>query len=92
VGTGRTIRTRGTSGVLLQEEKVPCWRERERLDEARKFIAAFDALSSQNEPQEGRERRSESRRKAERRQEDQGSPPEGERRKGDRRKDERRKQ
>jgi hypothetical protein len=83
VGTGRTIRTRGTSGVLLQEEKVPCWRERDRLDEARKFVAGFDALSG--------ERRGESRRKAERRREDRGAPAEGERRKGERRKDERRK-
>jgi hypothetical protein len=92
VGTGRTIRTRGTSGVLLQEEKVACWRERDRLDEARKFIAAFDALSSQDDPQERRERRGDSRRKVERRQQDRGAPPEGERRTGDRRKkDERRK-
>jgi hypothetical protein len=91
VGTGRTLRTRGTSGVLLQEEKVPCWQDRDRLDEARKFVAAFDALSSQDEPQERREKRGESRRKVERRQQDRGVPAEGERRKRDRRKDERRK-
>src|SRR5688572_24220451 len=91
VGTGRTIRTRGTSGVLLQEEKVPCWQDRDRLDEARKLVAAFDALSSQDEPQEGRERRGESRRKGQRRQENRGAPAEGERRKVERRKNERRK-
>jgi hypothetical protein len=91
VSTGRTIRTRGTSGVALQEEKVPCWQERDRLDEARKFVAAFDALSSQDEPQERSERRADTRRKAVRRQEDRGPPAEGERRKGERRKNDRRK-
>jgi hypothetical protein len=92
VRTGRTIRTRtGTSGVSLEEEKVPCWQQGECLDEARKFVAAFDALSGQSESTHGAERRRESRRKAERRQADRGIPAEGERRQGDRRKGERRK-
>jgi hypothetical protein len=92
VRTGRTIRTRSsTTGVLLEEEKVPCWQQRECLDEAQKFVAAFEALSIQGEPTDAPERRGESRRKTERRREDRGPPAEGERRRRDRRKDERRK-